>query len=398
MVTDSYMHRFPVKWRFLSKGAMEVSLMQLEPALKKYFGYEYVFPLAQGRMAESVFIHSILAREGLVPNNGLFITTRSHLELQGLESVEIPVLSDELPGGKDIFAGNMDIAKLKELMGKPGSGHNIACIYMECCNNANGGYPVSMQNIREVYQLAVKGNIMLILDPTRILENACFIHKHEETFKHTPLLEIVREFCSYSHGCTMSLTKDFQMEKGAFIGVRDTRMAVKLKQEVMRRGDGLSIRDKATICKALKAGLKNTSQVYKRLASVKRLHAHLLHNGIPLLTPATGHAVYLDAASLKAGTGDNRFALRSFLAFLYTQSGIAGSENYCTPMQTSMGMRLIRFAIPRSALSREQCYRIAQKIARAWRNRMKMHDLEPAEMGEHGEDHFIKFKPVQDAG
>lgn len=390
MVTDSYMHRFARKWRFISKGALEVGLMNLNQTLKVSFGYPFVFPLAQGRLAENVLIQTLAVKGAMVPNNGLFITSRSNIEKYGMQSVEIPAEKEEGTTGENIFKGNIHIEKLKELVQK--ERNKIAFIYIECSNNANGGYPVSMKNIREVFEIATRANLKVVLDSSRIVENAFFIKKFEEGFRNVSLNSIVKDFCSCSHACAMSATKDFQLEKGGLIGLRLQETADAVQTEILRSGDGMSIRDKATMEKAVRRGFSKTTWVAKRLKAVEQLHKGLAQRNLPVLSPAAGHAVFLKMDTLSDSSKASEHSMQEFLAHLYIQSGIAASENYCTPQQAKQGIKLIRFAVPAASLSRRKIRFATKEIAKAWEAWKKWPKLERVQANSTGNRYMARYK------
>ena len=84
-----------------------------------------------------------------------------------------------------------------------------------------GGQPISMANIREVRQLADKHGLRVILDATRAVENAYFIQQREAGYKSKPVAEILKEFCSYSDGCTMSGKKDPLVNIGGWLAMNN---------------------------------------------------------------------------------------------------------------------------------------------------------------------------------
>jgi tyrosine phenol-lyase len=111
------------------------------------------------------------------------------------------------------FKGNIDIAKLANLIQEQGAGR-ISCIYVELSVNSCGGHPVSLANLKAVRVIASAQKIPLFLDACRILENSILIKEREATYRQWKLADIVRETCALADGCTMSALKDLLVGAG----------------------------------------------------------------------------------------------------------------------------------------------------------------------------------------
>ncbi|MBD4651249.1 tyrosine phenol-lyase, partial [Xanthomonas citri pv. citri] len=95
-------------------------------------------------------------------------TTRAHVGLAGGRPVD-NVCSEGLDSAKVApFKGNMDVAGLEKLIAEHGD--DIAAIVMTVTNNSVGGQPVSLQNMRETYEVAHKHAIPVCLDAARYAE------------------------------------------------------------------------------------------------------------------------------------------------------------------------------------------------------------------------------------
>jgi tyrosine phenol-lyase len=70
--------------------------------------------------------------------------------------------------------------------------------------NMAGGQPISLENLRGFRELTRRHGIRVILDATRIAENACFIQRRESGQQDRTIASIVRETCELTDGCTMS--------------------------------------------------------------------------------------------------------------------------------------------------------------------------------------------------
>ncbi len=390
MVTDSFMHRFTSSSRFFSKGRAEVEMIKLNERLKKYFGFPYVFPVAQGRWAEQLLIQSLPGNPEYVIHNGLFITTITHLERRGMTGIEIPAGSAD---GQ--FGGCIDLELLENTLARVQAEGKSTIIYLEPANNARGGKPISMENMKGVQRIAAREGIPVLIDPCRILENAFFIREYEEKYRHMSAGEIVKEFLSCSVACAMSLTKDFAVEEGGFIGVRSEQLSKQIAESVLLGGDGLSVRSKARLSMALQYGFNHTRGVRRRMKSASFLSNMLLQAGLPVIEPAGGHGVFLRTSVLKAKMKGFRFPAKSFLAGLYLDSGIAASENFVSKKQMESGEEMLRFAIPRGGMSRFRLWIISRRVAKSWRNTNRMMPLEPAGEVTGSSAIMGKFRPAE---
>jgi len=380
MVTDS-LKEGPLAGTWFSSGsAMEASFIGLTDTLKACFGYTHVFPIAQGRTAELVLAKANGRQSTVVPNNLLFVTTQAHQRLAGAALADIPTaqaydLTSDFP-----FKGNMDTRRLEQVIAEHGP-EGISHIYVETCVNASGGHPVSMANVREVHRIARASRIPVIIDACRILENAWLIRTREEGYSRMSLKEIVLEFCSHSDGCTMSATKDFLVDTGGLIAVNDDDLRCRIQDAMMVIGDGLSVRSKAALHHAVVRGFRRERWVSDRVRKARYLWAKLKDRGVPVVHPAGGHAVFIDARDLCERLAEKRHPVKAFLVQLYLDSGIMGSENMIAESQKERGTRLIRLALPIRKHRLGRLNYVARKVADLWsrldglRGLRKTHEL-----------------------
>src|SRR5690625_3738700 len=150
----------------------------LQTAVQDVYGFKYVLPTHQGRGAENILSQITTEKGDFIPGNMYFTTTRAHQEMNGATFKDVIVdeahdSSDESP-----FKGNIDIDKLTSLISEVGA-EKIPYICLAVTVNLAGGQPVSMENLKRVYEIAQEHHIKVMYDATRCVENAFFIKERE---------------------------------------------------------------------------------------------------------------------------------------------------------------------------------------------------------------------------
>jgi len=257
------------------------------------------------------------------------------------------------------FKGNMDITKLKEFITKTGP-QNIPFGAITITNNAGGGQPVSMANLKEVAQVYKEYGIPFYIDACRYAENAYFIKQNEPGYQNKTILEIAKEMFSLAQGTWMSAKKDGLANIGGFLAVRDKDLFEKVKGElVMHYGfptyGGLSGRDLDAIAIGLNEALDEDYLQY-RIGQTAYLGAKLKAIGVPVLEPTGGHATYIDAGAMLPHIPKLELPAIALIVALFKKGGVRGVNmdsvllGYEDPVSGEMvlpKLELVRLAIPR---------------------------------------------------
>lgn len=194
------------------------SFFKLKEVITRLTGFEYVIPTHQGRAAENV-LFSYLVHEGdIIPGNSHFDTTKGHIESRKAIALDCTIDEARQTQLEIPFKGNVDPAKLEKALQEHHS--RIPFIIVTITNNTAGGQPVSMQNLREVRNIADKYNKPVIFDSARFAENAYFIKTREEGYQDKSIKEITKEMFALADGMTMSAKKDGIVNMGGFIATR----------------------------------------------------------------------------------------------------------------------------------------------------------------------------------
>ncbi len=335
------------------------SFFKLQDSAKDIFGYNFIQPVHQGRAAEKVVMPILLGEGKIAISNMHFDTTRAHVELTGAKAIDCVVKEALDTTTYHPFKGDMDVERMQELINEYKS-ENVGAIIMTVTNNTAGGQPVSMKNMREVYSIAKKHNIKVVIDCARFAENAYFIKMREEEYKNTSIREIVREMFSYGDILTMSSKKDAIVNMGGLIGVRDDE---ELFNEVKARTipfegfvsyGGLAGRDLEALAIGLQEGVDFDYLNY-RIGQMEYIGSRLKEEGLSFQYPVGGHAIFVDAKKLLPHIPYYQFPAQALAIELYIEAGIRGCDigSYMldndpeTGEQREAELEFTRLAIPR---------------------------------------------------
>lgn len=321
------------QWAALMTGdesyAGSSSYYHLKDKVKEIFGFDYFLPVHQGRAAENV-LFSVLVKDGqFVPGNSHFDTTKGHIEFRKATAVDCTIDEAFDTNGMHPFKGNIDIGKLTAVLDEhPREQVPMIIVTLTC--NSSGGQPVSMENLREIRQVADQYQIPMIFDSARFAENAWFIQSREPGYQNRSIREIVSEMYQYADGMTMSSKKDGIVNIGGILAMRskdwyEQASVYNILFEGFVTYGGMAGRD----MNALAIGLDEvTSGAYleNRIRQVHYLGNKLIELGIPVQKPLGGHAVFVDAKRFLNRVPKEEFVAQTLAVELYLEAGVRGVE------------------------------------------------------------------------
>ena len=350
------------QWSTLMTGdesyAGASSYYTMKSAIEDIFGFDYFLPTHQGRAAENV-LFSVLVKEGdVVPGNSHFDTTKGHIEFRKAEAVDCTIdeafdTQDEYP-----FKGNIDPGKLEEVFrSTPKLQIPFVVVTLTC--NSSGGQPVSMENLKTVYELARKYGVKILFDSARFAENAYFIKSREKGYHDKSIRDIVEEMYQYADMMTMSSKKDAIVNIGGFMAFRDKELfeqasVYNIMFEGFKTYGGMSGRDMNALAQGLYEGM-DYDYLETRIGQVAYLGKRLEDFGIPIQKPFGGHAIFVDANKFLDALPREQLRAQTLAVELYLEAGVRSVEigtlladrDPVTRENRFPELELLRLAIPR---------------------------------------------------
>jgi tryptophanase len=370
------------QWAAIMEGdesyAGSKSFDRFRISVQDIFGYRHVIPTHQGRAAERILFGVMCKKGDVVPNNTHFDTTRANVEFAGAEAVDLVIPEGREPSTKHPFKGNMDVPALENLIRRTGKEH-IPLVMLTVTNNSGGGQPVSMENARQVSAVCRKHGIPLYFDACRFAENAYFIKLREKGYESKTPKQIAQEMFGYGDGCTMSAKKDGMANIGGFLCTNDDLLAQQQKDLlILTEGyptyGGLAGRDLEAIAVGVQEALAEDYLRY-RIASTAYLGDHIAEQGVPIVQPPGGHAIYLDARAFLPHIPVEQFPGVALACELYLEGGIRSVEIGRLMFGAAASMDLVRLAIPRRVYTQSHVDYVVEIILAVWMKRESIRGL-----------------------
>ncbi|HLA91614.1 MAG TPA: tryptophanase [Gemmatimonadaceae bacterium] len=411
LLTDSGTGAMSVyQWAGMMKGdesyAGARSWYAFEKSVREIMGYRHIIPTHQGRAAEHILCGALVRPGAIVPNNTHFDTTRANVEHRGGVALDVPVAEARQPETIHPFKGNMDLEALERVLRADGS--RVPFVMTTVTNNSVGGQPVSMANVRGTAALCRSYGVPFFIDACRFAENAWFIRTREEGYADRTPLAIAQELFALADGCTMSAKKDGMANIGGFLALNDDALALKCRNSlILTEGfptyGGLAGYDLEAIAVGLREALDEDYLRY-RIRSAEYVAEKMIAAGIPIVRPAGGHALYIDAGRWLAHIPPQAYPGWALSLVLYVEGGIRACEigsvmfgRQADGSEKPAALELVRLAIPRRVYTQSHMDYVAEVL-------LHVHTLAPRIRGVRITEqplalrHFTaKFEPLAGA-
>jgi tryptophanase len=195
----------------------------------------------------------------------------------------------------------------------------------------------------------------------------------EEGYGDKTPRQIAQEMFSYADGCTMSAKKDGLANIGGFLACNDDELARRAKNMlVITEGfptyGGLAGYDLEAIAVGLDEVLDEDYLRY-RIRSVAYLGDILTNNGVPIVRPPGGHAIYLDAKAMLPHIPPLEYPAWALSLVFYLEGGVRSVEigsvmfgRQADGSEKAAAMELVRLAFPRRVYTQSHVDYLAEVI------------------------------------
>jgi tryptophanase len=373
------------QWGALMQGdesyAGSRSFYRFETVVRELTGFTHIIPTHQGRAAERILFHTILHPGLIVLNNSHFDTTRANIEVEDAEARDLVIAEGRQPSVLHPFKGNIDLGALEATL--EADGDRVPLVMVTVTNNSGGGQPVSMANLRGVRALCDRYHKPFFLDACRFAENAWFIRQREEGYAGHAPRDIAREMFGLADGCTMSAKKDGLANIGGFLAMNDDVWAERCRNLlILTEGfptyGGLAGYDLEAIARGLEEVVEEPYLKY-RIRSTEYLAEKVLAAGVPIIQPAGGHAVYLDARAMLEHIPPLQYPGIALVNALYLEAGVRAVEIgtvmfglHADGSEHPAGMDLVRLAIPRRVYTQSHIDYVAEAVIHVAKQRDRL--------------------------
>jgi len=395
------------QWAGIMRGdesyAGSPSYYRFETAIRELMPFRHIIPTHQGRAAEAILFSILGGADQVIPSNTHFDTTRGNIEATGAQAVDLVIRAAHDPDTPHPFKGNIDLERLERLLAEQAT--RIPVVMLTVTNNAGGGQPVSLENIRAAADLAHRHGKPLFIDGCRFAENAWFIKCREPGQGTRSIPDIVRDMFAVADGMTMSAKKDAFANIGGWLALNDDELAAAARNRlILTEGfptyGGLAGRDLEAIAVGLHE-IVDEQYLRYRVRTNEYIGEKLLAMSVPIVRPVGGHAVFIDARRFLPHIPPLEYPGQSLAVALYELGGIRACEIGTVMFglkpdgtEEPADMDLVRLAMPRRVYTQSHADYLVEVFEEVVRTKDQLRGFRIARQPRQLRHFTARFEPL----
>ena len=351
------------------------TFFRLEAMLQKFFGMPYFLPAHQGRACEHILAKVFVKQGDVTVMNYHFTTTKAHIMEMGGSVIECHLDEAIESESENPFKGDMDLEKLRDVI----ANNRVAFVRIELGTNLIGGQPISLANIEAVSKICQENKLLLVMDASLLSDNLFFNKTREARCQNLSIADINLAIAKCADIIYFSARK-LGSARGGGLVMRDKALFDKMKNLVpLYEGfltyGGMSVRE----MEALTVGLEETLDldvISQGPQFIEAFATQLQAHGVPIVTPAGGLGVHLDARAFLSHVPGEQYPAGALATAIYIASGARGMERGTISETRNpdgsdhlASMELVRLALPRRVFSLSHITYITDRLVWLYENR-----------------------------
>ncbi|MBL8113815.1 MAG: tryptophanase [Acidobacteria bacterium] len=345
----------------------------LVSVVTRVLGHTYVCPTHNSLGAVKLIVATLTPGGSLIASNA-----RGRVDVHAPRGIAIADVRD---ANEPLFTGNVDLTLLDALL----SERKVAIIGMQAF--ADGQHPFSLANLRGVRALADRHGLNLVLDVSRVIENAWYMKRHESGQGTRSIADLVKQIAKTAHVILLDGAQDAKSNTGGLLATDNPALHERFMNEVvvyegLHTYGGMAGRTMEVLARGL-AEMCDEAEVQWVMHQTERFTERLRASGIPLERGCDG--AYLKADLFLPHVLANpehalACALYQMSGVRATVAGLAGRDH------------LLPLQIPRLAMTNWQLDQVADAVIRLHGERSRVAPLDVEVAGTWNDE--LKFRSV----
>ena len=346
----------------------------LNEVITRVLGHTYVCPTHNTLGAVKLLLRAF-AKEG---GSSLPSNARGRVDVHAPRGIEIKDARDR----KDpVFTGNFDLDRLRSLIEEsrpPFIGGQAF---------ADGQHPFSLANLRAVRKLADSFGLRIVLDISRVIENAWYIQKHETGLSDRSIADLVLAISKTAHVILMDGAQDPRSNTGGFLATDNPADHEHFMNDVvvfegLHTYGGMAGRTMEVLARGL-SEMCDEVEVQWVMYQTERFCARLADGGVPVERGCDG--AYIQADEFLAQKAEH--SAHAVAAALYETSGVRAMAQGLVGRDAYLPVQ-----IPRLAMTNTQLDQVADAIIALHGQRDRIPSLDTETKGEWHDQ--LRFRSV----